>query len=348
MLASFTYCFAQKNIEIIPKLYTAYQISENIKIDGKAIENDWNRAKWSNLFMDIEGIKKPKYNTRFKMLWDTSYFYLLVDIEEPHIWANLKKRDTIIFHNNDFELFIDPNGDTHNYYEIELNALNTIWDLFITKPYREGNTILNDWTVTGLQSAIKINGTINNPNDIDKGWAIEMAIPWAVFKTSYFEKNIPVDEFWRINFSRVNWDFDIINGKYYRKKDNLGKYKDEYNWVWSPMGVINMHEPEKWGYVYFSSKKPNEATNFKIPQDEQIKWKMFEIHRKLKAYLKKNKTVVTLLDQINEGPFTVNGKLIKPIFETHSQGYSLIVKSPFSKNELILRQDGKFKIKLSN
>ena len=51
------------------------------------------------------------------------------------------QHDAVIFHNNDFEVFIDPDGDTHNYYELEINALNTVWDLFITKPYRELNPL---------------------------------------------------------------------------------------------------------------------------------------------------------------------------------------------------------------
>ena len=39
--------------------------------------------------------------------------------------ARLTKHDAVIFHDNDFEVFIDPDGDNHEYYELELNALNT-------------------------------------------------------------------------------------------------------------------------------------------------------------------------------------------------------------------------------
>ena len=125
----------------------------------------------------------------------------------------------LFIHNNNFEVFIDPDGDTHNYYEIEINALNTIWDLFLTKPYRELNSLaINDWNITGLKSAIGINGTLNNPNDTDKGWIVEMAIPWSAFKTSYFQDVVPGDKYWRVNFSRVNWNHNIDNGKYSRKK----------------------------------------------------------------------------------------------------------------------------------
>ena len=37
------------------------------------------------------------------------------------------------------QIFLDPDGDNHNYYEIEINALGTVWDLFLARPYRWGS-----------------------------------------------------------------------------------------------------------------------------------------------------------------------------------------------------------------
>jgi len=333
---------AQSKKEITPKTYVAYKVNEAITIDGISDESSWDRAEWSDDFIDIEGAKKPTYNTQVKMLWDETYFYVLAKIEEPHVWANITKKDAVIFYNNDFEVFVDPDGDTHNYYELEMNALNTTWDLFITKPYREGNAVLNDWNITGLKSAIRVIGTINNPNDTDIGWVLEMAIPWSVYKTSYFEKNVPVDKYWRVNFSRVNWDFQIIDGKYERKKDANGKLLHEYNWVWSPTGVINMHEPEKWGYVYFSSKKVGESDSFIIPPDEKIKWEMYKLHRAQKKYYKQHKKWASSIDSLTSSPILVGQKTLHPSLENHSTGYNITIKSPFSNKNLMVKEDGKF------
>jgi len=333
---------AQSKKEITPKTYVAYKVNEAITIDGISDESSWDRAEWSDDFIDIEGDKKPTYNTQVKMLWDETYFYVLAKIEEPHVWANITKKDAVIFYNNDFEVFVDPDGDTHNYYELEMNALNTTWDLFITKPYREGNAVLNDWNITGLKSAIRVIGTINNPNDTDIGWVLEMAIPWSVYKTSYFEKNVPVDKYWRVNFSRVNWDFQIIDGKYERKKDANGKLLHEYNWVWSPTGVINMHEPEKWGYVYFSSKKAGESDSFIIPPDEKIKWEMYKLHRAQKKYYKQHKKWASSIDSLTSSPILVGQKTLHPTLENHSIGYNITIKSPFSNKNLMIKEDGKF------
>lgn len=325
--------------------YVAHKVSEPIQIDGVADEEVWKHSAWSEDFIDIEGDKKPLFRTQVKMLWDDTFFYILANIEEPHVWADIEKRDAVIFHNNDFEVFVDPDGDTHNYYELELNALNTAWDLFITKPYRESAPTINNWDIIGLKSAVSVNGTMNDPSDIDKGWVLELAIPWSAYKTGYYKRNVPVNRFWRVNFSRVNWEHSITNGKYSRKKDDQGKYLPEYNWVWSPQGVINMHEPEKWGYVFFSSKSVDENVDFVIPDDEKIKWKLFEIYRNQRAYRSKHKTWATSLELVDGDEFKIEGHSIIPTLENHSLGYNIFVKSPFSGKQLIIREDGDFLVR---
>lgn len=329
-----------KNIPV-PASYIAYHSPETIDVDGSDADASWNKVDWSNLFIDIEGVEKPKYDTQIKMLWDDTYFYILAKMDEPHVWADITEHDAIIFHNNDFEVFIDPDGDTHNYYEIEINAINTVWDLFVSKPYRETNVVLNDWTATGMKSAISIDGTLNNPNDTDKGWMLEMAIPWKVFKKAYFEENVPKDDFWRVNFSRVNWDHQFTDGKYGRKKDGTGNYLPEYNWIWSPQGVINMHEPEKWGYVYFSSKEAGERDTFEIPNDEKIKWALYDLYRAQKTYYEANQAYATSIEKLAPSPLVVEGKTISPKLETHGFGWTISVKSPFTEHLLIIKEDGK-------
>ena len=99
------------------------------------------------------------------MLWDDTYLYVAALLEEPHVWGTLTKHDSVIFHDNDFEIFIDPDGDNHEYYEIEINALNTEWDLFLKKPYRDGGPAINEWEIPGLKTAVHVDGTLNNPSD---------------------------------------------------------------------------------------------------------------------------------------------------------------------------------------
>lgn len=332
--------YSQSKKPVIPKTYVAAKTTKPIVIDGDESDASWSKADWTDLFEDIENGVKPKYATKVKMLWDETNFYILAKMEEPHVWANLKQRDTIIFYNNDFEVFVDPDSDTFNYYELEINALNTAWDLFLTKPYRESDIVVaNDWNIPGLKSAVKVNGTLNNPNDTDEGWVLEMAIPWAAYKTTFFDQNVPADKFWRVNFSRVNWQHSVKNGTYERKKDTEGKFLPEYNWVWSPMGVINMHEPEKWGYVYFSSKEGKDT--FTIPQDEKVRWELYSLYRAQKGYFEKHKTWAKSIADLTTKSISIDGKVLKPTIENHSSGYNILVKSPFTNTTFVIRQDGK-------
>ena len=131
--------FPEPIIPFNPERYVCYKTDMPLNIDGKMAESIWEKAEWTRDFADIEGESKPKprFRTRAKMLWDNHYFYIFAEMEEPDVWAKLTKRDTIIFYDNDFEVFIDPNGDTHRYYELEINAFSTEWDLFLDKPYRD-------------------------------------------------------------------------------------------------------------------------------------------------------------------------------------------------------------------
>jgi hypothetical protein len=236
-------CFAAE------KTYDCRRTKRPVRIDGQLNDPAWRAATWTNEFVDIEGDKKPKprFQTRVKMLWDDEYFYVGADLEEPHVWATLTKHDSVIFHDNDFEVFVDPNGDTLEYYEFEINALNTGWDLFLDKPYRHGGKARNEWEIPGLRTAVHIRGTLNDPRDRDSGWSLEIAFPWKVL-AEYAHKAAPPkprDE-WRVNFSRVEWQHEIADGKY----GKVPKTKED-NWVWSPQGVVNMHVPEHWGRVRF-------------------------------------------------------------------------------------------------
>ena len=232
-----------------PKVYESPKARQALKIDGRLDDAAWRSAPWTDYFVDIEGAVKPapRFRTRVKMLWDDEYFYVAAEMEEPHVWATLTKHDSVIFHDNDFEVFIDPNGDTLEYYEFEINALNTGWDLFLDKPYRKGGKARNEWEIPGLKTGVHIDGTRDDPRDTDRGWSVEIAFPWKAL-AEFAHKPAPPrpgDE-WRVNFSRVEWRHEIVDGKY-RK---VPKTKED-NWVWSPQGVVNMHIPEHWGRVRF-------------------------------------------------------------------------------------------------
>jgi len=189
-----------------------------------------------------------------KLAWDDSTLYIAGEMEEPDLWATITTRDAVIFHDNDFELFVDPDGDARNYFELEINALDTQWDLFLPKAYRDGGKAVDAFDLAGLRSAVALDGTLNDPSDRDRGWTIEIAIPFRAFAAPGIAHRAPrAGESWRVNFSRVEWDLESRNGGYAKFLDPAtGKPRPEHNWVWSPQGMIDMHQPERWGVVQFT------------------------------------------------------------------------------------------------
>jgi Carbohydrate family 9 binding domain-like len=233
-----------------PPGYVCLRTAKHPNIDGKLDDDCWALAPWSGDFVDIEGDRKPKpaHRTRMKMLWDDDGLYVAAELTEPHVWATITKRDAVIFHDNDFEVFFAPDDDTHLYAEVELNAFNTLWDLLLTKPYYDGGQAIQDWNIPGFQSAVQVQGTLNNPSDTDTGWTVEIFWPWPNLKELNTHLVPPkLGSIYRMNMSRVNWDTNIVDGKYVKKST-----KDEHNWVWAPTGVIDIHRPHRWGYVLFT------------------------------------------------------------------------------------------------
>src|SRR5262249_5258453 len=93
-----------------PRHYVCYQTAVPIQIDGRLDDEAWAQAPWTDDFVDILGPTgaTPRFRTRARMLWDNTYFYVGALLEEPHVWGTLTQHDSVIFKDNDFEIFIDP------------------------------------------------------------------------------------------------------------------------------------------------------------------------------------------------------------------------------------------------
>ena len=237
-----------------PKGYVCHRAAGPVAVDGRLDDPGWAAAGWTDPFEDIEGDKRPRpqHRTRAKMAWDDEALYVAAELDEPHVWATLTDHDAVVFQDPDFEVFLDPDGDNHLYAELEVNARNTTWDLLLTRPYKDGGKAVNAWEVTGLKTAVRVDGTLNDPADADRGWTLEIRWPWAGLKELTGAAVPPKDgDRWRVNFSRVEWDTEVTDGKYAKVTG-----RPEHNWVWSPQGVVDMHRPERWGYLQFSTGKP--------------------------------------------------------------------------------------------
>ncbi|MFA6797831.1 MAG: carbohydrate-binding family 9-like protein [Bacteroidales bacterium] len=332
-----------------PRGYVCYRATDEIHVDGMLSDEEWREVPWTEQFVDIEGdIKpKPRFATRIKMLWDDQYLYIAAQMEEPHLWATLKMRDTVIFYDHDFEVFIDPDGDTHQYYELEVNALGTAWDLFLVKPYRDGGPPLNAWDIAGLLVGVSLNGTLNDPTDIDEGWCLELALPLDILKECAPGGRLPrAGDQWRINFSRVEWRTVVTDGNY-RKEINpeTGNPFPEDNWVWSPQGAVNMHMPEMWGYLQFSGREASTGQEELIKdRDFELKWMLREIYYAQKEYFGIRGKFA---NELNHLGLSERNYPVVPTINITPTSYEASVLSPESEVTWIINEEGRLQMKSS-
>jgi hypothetical protein len=328
-----------------PRSYVAYRTVQPVKVDGRLDEPAWRAAAWSEDFVDIEGPAKPapRFRTRAKMLWDSTNLYVAAELVEPDVWGTITERDAVIFRDNDFEVFIDPDGDTHQYYELEVNALGTAWDLFLQKPYRDNGHALNGWDIHGLQVGTRVDGTLNRPGDTDRGWTVELALPWAAIGEAANSPAPPrVGDQWRINFSRVEWRTRVENGHTVKVTDaTTGKPLPEDNWVWSPQGVVNMHYPEMWGFVQFSTRVAGQGSETFAPREvDALKWMLRVVYYREQAFHARRGVYTEDLAKLGLTAAPRPGGPWPPIIDVTPNGYEASLPLSPAPRRLVLTADG--------
>ncbi len=278
-------------VPFTPPVYACRYNEKPFVLDGRLDKDFWQEIPFTEAFSDIEGAIRPipRFRTRAKLCWDKENLYIGAFLEGNEIWATIAQHDEVIFRDNDFEIFIDPDSDTQVYVEYEMNALNTNWDLLLTKAYRDMGKPVNGLELKGLRSAVHIDGALNQPGEQNHSWSVEVVIPFATLKECAEPPREPrPGEYYRINFSRVQWKVDVKGGSFTKRlRPDTDQPLPEDNWVWAPTGVINIHYPELWAFVFFAEAGQN-AEDFRIPENEYRKWELRKLYYAQQAYLDEN------------------------------------------------------------
>lgn len=262
--------------------YTSHRITEQIDITGDLSKPIWQKAEKSPRFVDMVTGKPGFYNTQAAVLWNQEHLYIGFWIEEPFVSATQTERDSIVFLENDVEVFIDG-GDC--YYELEINALNTVYEVFFIwrDAYKRGGKFdvpefdvfsekaltfggdydrtgssfwwgrhprglrwaFLDWDMKGLKTAVKIDGKINDDSFVDKGWQVEIAIPWKSMKWLAGERSLPPKEgdVWR-----------IFLGRFQKLIASGTEIQPHPAWAWNKHGVYDTHIPECFTHIHFTEQ----------------------------------------------------------------------------------------------
>jgi len=155
-----------------------------IALDGKLDEPAWAKSQVLQDFSVFWQKRKPQTATKARLLWDDRYLYFAAEMEDHDVYADVKEANGMTWNNDVFELFFKPAADQLRYYEFQVNALNTPLELYLPSRGAGGYGRFKDGGKQGLESVVKIDGTINNTADRDKGWIVEGRVPWTAFLTS--------------------------------------------------------------------------------------------------------------------------------------------------------------------
>lgn len=256
--------------------YTVQRAPGPLTIDGDLDKPAWQAARKSHRFVDLVSGEPGFLDTRIACLWDDQNLYVGFWIQEPQVRATLTERDSFIWFDNDVEVFF---GGEDCYYEFEINALGTLYEVFyiyqdalkrgsrFDRPefdlytrdvdvlcgYQDASRIgkhprgkrwaFMDWDFPGLQSAVKVQGRINEPAHVDQGWTVELAFPWEGLRTLYASRTFPPREgdVIRASFSR----FEAL--RYHGKT-----VVESPGWALNTHGVYDSHIPECFSYLHFT------------------------------------------------------------------------------------------------
>ncbi|MEM1120448.1 MAG: carbohydrate-binding family 9-like protein [Bacteroidota bacterium] len=258
--------------------YTAKKISTSITVDGNIQKAVWKNANWSKRFVDMVSGDAGMYNTQVAILWNETHLYFAFVAEEPFVEAKLTEKGSIIFLENDLEVFIDG-GDC--YYELEVNAANTTYEVFFIwkdayhkdkfqlpqfdvhqdQAYTFGGDYdrsgasfwkgthprgirwaFTNYEMQGLQTAVQVDGTLNDNSDIDQGWSLEVGIPWKSLELLANGRTIPPSDgdIWTMFLGR--FQKLMVGGKEVHPHPAM---------VLNSHGIYDTHLPEKWSKIKF-------------------------------------------------------------------------------------------------
>lgn len=150
------------------------------KIDGKLDDAAWkNAAVWKKIYPFNES-EEGGPDTTWLMTWDDENLYVAYDCADSDVVAEDRDRDGHVYFDDCVEMFILPEFRFHAYWEIVIGPNGSVFDSAQCKQVKKWGCI-GDKTqhVKGMKHAQTIQGTLNNTDDTDEGYIVEVSVPFS-------------------------------------------------------------------------------------------------------------------------------------------------------------------------
>ncbi len=211
--------------------YEVKRAATPIVIDGKPDDKAWAAAGKIELIFPWDAQTGAKQKTTARLLWDDQYLYVAYECEDADIVAFHTERDDPTYLDDAVEIFLNPMpSQTGIYYGLEMNARATLYDYTMY----QSRYLFKQFNLQGVKLATFIDGTLNLRGDQDKGWSLEVAIPWANFD-ALSKRPVP-GAVWSANVNR--WD-------------GVEPNRRMSNWSDPVQPTPNPHVPARFGQLVF-------------------------------------------------------------------------------------------------
>jgi hypothetical protein len=179
--------------------YVVHRASGPIQVDGVLAEPAWDKAAVAGpLVRSLDG-KPASAATEARLLWDDENLYVAFQSEDQNVSGKFSKDDEPLYTSNVVEIFVNPSGDSSRYDEIEVAPTNALFDASFTGGPRQGMNLA--WA-SHARHAVHVDGTLNEPRDVDRGWTVELAIPFASL-TGMDKRRPERGDRWKFNLYRL-------------------------------------------------------------------------------------------------------------------------------------------------
>ncbi len=240
--------------------YPCARAVDTVVVDGHLNEKSWLKAPRSRLFSDHTGAR-ALFDTTAALVWDDRCLYIGWWLEDRDIHAIHEASSPDIRQDSHVGLLLIGPGA---YYDLAVNPLGAtaetccIWkeayredtrfhvpefDLAVHKPEVLGGGSrtdfsamrwgFSDWRFPGLRVGVQVEGDPNRRDRSDRGWNVELALPWEGFK-------------WLVNGQTASpapgdvWRIGLLR----RQVIDQRGHRWQATWTWQPLDLVDGRIPE--------------------------------------------------------------------------------------------------------
>jgi hypothetical protein len=158
----------------VPLLVVAARTDAAPDVDGVLDEAAWSSATPLPLGDSLDG-EPAAIATDVRFLWDDTAVYVGATMADDDVWSQFEAQDDPLWKEEAFELFFFGDASRRRYLELQVSPRGVTFDARFAS-YRKGDEAWDGpW-----QGAATVDGTVSKRDDRDRGWVVEMAVPFAM------------------------------------------------------------------------------------------------------------------------------------------------------------------------